>query len=55
MQKYLEMAQNTKESFIEKFYNVEHGYLLDVLGDYKIRPNQLFAISLSHPVIDDEK
>ena len=53
--KYLEMAQNTKESFIEKFYNVEHGYLLDVLGDYKIRPNQLFAISLSHPVIDDEK
>ena len=53
--KYLEMAQKTKESFIEKFYNVEHGYLLDVLGDYKIRPNQLFAISLSHPVIDDEK
>ena len=53
--KYLEMAEKTKKSFIQKFYNKEHGYLLDVLGDYKLRPNQLFAISLSHPVIDDEK
>ena len=53
--KYLEMAEKTKESFVEKFYNKEHGYLLDVLGDYKVRPNQLFAISLSHPIIDDEK
>lgn len=53
--KYIEMAEKTKESFVEKFYNKEHGYLLDVLGDYKVRPNQLFAISLSHPIIDDEK
>lgn len=53
--KYLEMSEKTKKSFIEKFYNKEHGYLLDVLGDYKVRPNQLFAISLSHPIIDDEK
>ncbi len=53
--KYLEMAEKTKKSFVEKFYNKEHGYLLDVLGDYKVRPNQLFAISLSHPIIDDEK
>ena len=53
--KYLEMAEKTKKSFVEKFYNKEHGYLLDVLGDYKLRPNQLFAISLSHPIIDDEK
>lgn len=53
--KYLEMAEKTKKSFIEKFYNKEREYLLDVLGDYKVRPNQLFAICLSHPIIDDEK
>ena len=27
--------------------------MYDVLGDDKIRPNQLFALSLSHPVIKD--
>ncbi len=53
--KYLEMAEKTKKSFIEKFYNKEHEYLLDVLGDYKVRPNQLFAICLSHPIIDDDE
>ena len=26
--------------------------MYDVLGDSKIRPNQLFALSLSYPVID---
>lgn len=53
--KYLEMAEKTKKSFIEKFYNKEREYLLDVLGDYKVRPNQLFAICLSHPIIDDDE
>lgn len=50
--KYLEMAEKTKISFIEKFYNKEKHCLYDVLGDNKVRPNQLFSISLSHPVID---
>ena len=47
-----EMAQKTKKSFEEKFYNPDKKCLYDVLGDPKIRPNQLFAISLSHPIID---
>lgn len=51
--KYLQQAELTRKSFIEKFYNKEKCYLYDVLGDDKIRPNQLFALSLSHPVIDD--
>lgn len=52
---YLEMAQKTKKSFIEKFYNEQKKCLYDVLGDEKIRPNQLFALSLSHPIINSCK
>ena len=51
--KYLEMAEKTKKSFDEKFYNEEKHCLYDVLGDSKVRPNQLFALSLSHPIVDN--
>ena len=51
--KYLDMAGKTEKSFNEKFYNKDKRCLYDVLGDDKIRPNQLFALSLSHPVIKD--
>lgn len=50
--KYLNMATKTQKSFYEKFYNKDKKCLYDVLGDDKVRPNQLFALSLSHPVID---
>lgn len=50
--KYLKMANATKESFDKKFYNKDKKCLFDVLGDEKIRPNQLFALSLSHPIVD---
>jgi predicted glycogen debranching enzyme len=49
---YKKMAEKTKQSFNEKFYNKKRKCLYDVLGDGKIRPNQLFALSLSYPVID---
>ena len=51
--KYLQMARKTQKSFKEKFYNKDQKCLYDVLGDDKIRPNQLFALSISHPVIED--
>ena len=51
--KYLEMAEKTKKSFDEKFYNEEKHCLYDVLGDSKVRPNQLLALSLSHPIVDN--
>ena len=35
-----------------KFYNPKTKCLYDVLGDSKIRPNQLFALSLTYPVLD---
>ena len=50
--KYGELAKKCKKSFNEKFYNKKRKSLYDVLGDSKIRPNQLFALSLSYPVID---
>ena len=51
---YKEMAENTKISFNNRFYNKRRKCLYDVIGDGKIRPNQLFALSLSFPVVDPE-
>lgn len=50
--KYERMALKCKKSFLEKFYNKKRKCLYDVLGDSKIRPNQLFALSLTYPVLD---
>lgn len=50
--KYKKVAEKTKKSFNEKFYNKRRKCLYDVIGDSKIRPNQLFALSLTYPVID---
>ena len=50
--KYKKQADNCKKSFNEKFYNAKRKCLYDVLGDSKIRPNQLFALSLSYPIIE---
>lgn len=50
--RYKELAQKTKNSFDDKFYNRRRKCLYDVLSDSKIRPNQLFALSLTYPVIN---
>ncbi len=50
--KYRNLAKKTKKSFNEKFYNPKTKCLYDVIGDEKIRPNQLYALSLNYPVID---
>ena len=50
--KYKELAQNCKIAFGNKFYNEKKNCLYDVLGDSKIRPNQLFALSLTYQVLD---
>ena len=51
---YKDLADRTKFSFNEKFYNKKRRCLFDVLGDPKIRPNQLFALSLTYPVVDPD-
>lgn len=50
--KYADLASLCKENFEKKFYNGRRKCLYDVLGDSKIRPNQLFSLSLLYPVID---
>ena len=50
--KYTNLAKKCKKSFAEKFYNKKRKDLDDLVGDIKIRPNQLFAIGLYYPVID---
>lgn len=46
------LAEECKKSFNLRFYNEKKKCLYDVLGDDKIRPNQLFALSLTYPVLD---
>ncbi len=50
--KYAEMAEKCKGSFNVEFYNIRKKCLYDVVGDSRVRPNQLFALSLTYPVVD---
>ena len=50
--KYQRMATKCKGAFESKFFNKKRKCLYDVLDDGKIRPNQLFALSLTYPVLD---
>ena len=50
--KYTSLAKKCQKSFEEKFYNKKRKCLNDLVGDSKIRPNQLFAIGLYYPVIN---
>ncbi len=50
--KYGNLAKKCKDNFIKKFYNKKRKSLDDLVGDSRIRPNQLFAIGLYYPVID---
>jgi predicted glycogen debranching enzyme len=50
-------AGQVYKSFNERFWNAEAGYLYDVIdgeggGSARCRPNQVFAISLDHPVLE---
>lgn len=45
-------AELHKKVFNENFYNEKKKSLFDVIGDGKVRPNQLFAFSTTYPVWD---
>ncbi len=50
-------ADRARDSFNRRFWNKPGGYLYDVVDgedgdDASFRPNQIFAISLDHPVLD---
>jgi predicted glycogen debranching enzyme len=52
-----EWSERARESFNRRFWYAEGGHLYDVIDgeqgdDAACRPNQIFAISLDHPVLD---
>jgi predicted glycogen debranching enzyme len=53
----LSAAQRLRKSFNARFFDPQRGHLKDVLDpdDASLRPNQIFAISLTHPVLDEER
>ena len=56
---FAELAEQVKQSFIEKFYMPEKGYLKDVLSgtdaDEQIRCNQIWALSMSFTMLSPEQ
>ncbi len=55
-----EHAERARRSFNRRFWNAERGCLLDVVDgeegdDPALRPNQLLAVSLPHPVLEEER
>jgi predicted glycogen debranching enzyme len=53
---YADLAERAQSRFRELFWNEQEGCLYDVVSDKgqdgAIRPNQIFAVSLPHPVLD---
>ncbi|MEY2565319.1 MAG: hypothetical protein QOH88_3512 [Verrucomicrobiota bacterium] len=61
-QRYADHAQRARDSFNQRFWFEEGGHLYDVVdvdggsaNDPACRPNQIFAISLDHPVLDQAR
>jgi predicted glycogen debranching enzyme len=60
---YVLRAQEMRKSFNRRFWYADGNYLYDVIDgfdgvtgdDNACRPNQVFAISLPHPVLDEDK
>jgi len=54
-----ELAGQAHQSFAAQFWNAEAGCLYDVVDgerrDGSIRPNQIFAVSLHHPLLDRDQ
>jgi len=55
-----EAAARARDSFNTRFWYEAGGYLYDVIDgehgeDAACRPNQIFAISLDHPVLDEQR
>jgi predicted glycogen debranching enzyme len=53
-------AHHARESFNQRFWYDEGGYLYDVVDgeqgdDPSCRPNQILAISLEHPILDEAR
>lgn len=53
------LAARTRESFLRAFWSEDLGYLADVVSagtrDLSLRPNQLYAVGLSHSLLSRDK
>jgi predicted glycogen debranching enzyme len=53
---YLTMAEETRKSFVEKFWDSRTGHLFDVISenssDNSVRPNQIIAVALDFTMLD---
>jgi predicted glycogen debranching enzyme len=60
-EKYRTCSEQTRVSYNRRFWNGDGGYLFDVVDcngaggttDASCRPNQIFAVSLDHPVLEE--
>lgn len=56
---YERLAEKAKNSFLEKFWNPQKGYLFDVVDNHEnydsLRPNQVIAIALDFSMVDVAK
>jgi predicted glycogen debranching enzyme len=57
---FAQHAEKLRRSFNERFWNPDAGFLYDVIdgetgNDPACRPNQLLAISLKHPILDQSR
>lgn len=56
---YAALASHAKDSFTKEFWNEKDGCLYDVVdgleGDATLRPNQIYAVSLPHRMLDADK
>ncbi len=60
---YSQLRTQVRQNFITRFWNDEAGYLYDVVdvdgvsgqNDSSLRPNQLFAASLTHDLLSEEQ
>ena len=48
---YEKLAKKVRTNFNKKFYNEKNKCLDDVIGSEEIRPNQLFALATTYPVM----
>jgi predicted glycogen debranching enzyme len=55
-EKYAQMAEKAKQSFVEIFWNSEKNCLFDVIGEHgkdaSLRPNQIIAVALDFTMLD---
>lgn len=56
---FRDLAARVRSSFVQKFWYNEGGYLYDVLGEHgpdtALRPNQILALSLAHPLLGPDE